>query len=57
MIVWPGGVWCVLALRCAPLAPALTSSQVVELYAEARAMIRDGYLPKLIQRYDPNATH
>lgn len=57
VIRWPDTTWCVLALHCAPLSPALANEQIAELYTNARMMIRDGYLPKLVLRFDPSARH
>lgn len=55
LLRWPDRTWCVLAQHFGPLAAALTldDDTAHAAYEDARAMLRDGYLPKLVARFHP----
>lgn len=50
---WPDHTWCVLAQHYGPLALAiaLDDDTARAAYEDARLMLRDGYLPKLVARF------
>lgn len=54
VVHWQDGTWCVLAQRLGPLvkAVALDDGIAADLYEDARSMLRDGYLPKLVVRFE-----
>lgn len=54
VVHWQDGTWCVLAQRFGPLvqAVALDDGVAADLYEDARSMLHDGYLPKLVARFE-----